>query len=55
MKTIAKKTLGFVLLIIGVILLLTPLTPGAGVILFFALELLGLRLVLSEKIKNWHG
>lgn len=49
---IAKKILGVVLLLIGVFALLTPLTPGSGLI-FVGLELMGIRLLFAERIKKW--
>ncbi len=49
---IAKKVLGAILLLIGIFALLTPLTPGSGLI-FVGLELLGIRLLFAEKIKRW--
>ena len=42
MKTILKKTLGVILIIVGLAALLTPLTPGSWLALI-GLELLGIR------------
>lgn len=47
-----KKILGVILLILGFIILITPFTPGALVILFLGLELLGLRLVFEGWLKR---
>ncbi len=52
-KLVLKKTLGVVLLILGLLALVTPLTPGAwlGII---GLELLGWRVILQDYIeKRW--
>ena len=44
-----KKTIGIILILIGLAALLTPLTPGSW-LLFIGLELLGLRVLLSDKL-----
>ena len=46
-----KKTVGIVLVLIGLAALLTPLTPGSWLI-FVGLELLGLRFLLWDRIKQ---
>jgi hypothetical protein len=46
-----RKFLGIILIIFGLLLHLIPLFP-AGWIIVAGLELLGLRLLLAEKIKN---
>ena len=51
LKIILKKTAGVILLLAGIFALLTPLTPGSGLI-FVGLELLGIRLLFVEKIKE---
>ena len=48
---IAKMFLGAVLLVIGLLALITPLTPGAWLI-FVGLELLGIRLIVWDKKKK---
>lgn len=50
-KIIIKKAVGFLLLLIGLIALLTPLTPGSFLI-FIGLEFLGIRILFLDKIKN---
>ena len=47
-----KKTIGVVLVIIGLAALLTPLTPGSWLALI-GLELLGWRILLADRLKNW--
>ena len=47
-----KKSLGVLLIILGLIALLTPLTPGSWLAII-GLELLGIRIALSDKIKKW--
>jgi hypothetical protein len=52
---IAKMFLGAILLVIGLVALLTPLTPGSWLI-FVGLELLGIRLIVWDKsgrIRKW--
>jgi len=47
-----KKTIGIILILIGLAALFTPLTPGSWLALI-GLELLGLRILLSDKLKSW--
>ncbi len=55
---ILKHALGVVLIIIGFVALVTPLTPGAW-LMFVGLELIGVRLTIWDKIKmrinTWRG
>ncbi len=54
-KTTLKKVAGIVIIILGLIILLTPLTPGSGII-FIGLELLGIRLAFWQKLKaKWQS
>ena len=46
-----KKTIGVILALVGLAALLTPFTPGSWLI-FVGLELLGLRFLLWDKIKQ---
>ncbi|OGF20728.1 hypothetical protein A2316_02605 [Candidatus Falkowbacteria bacterium RIFOXYB2_FULL_38_15] len=46
-----KKIIGAIFLLIGLIALITPFTPGSWLI-FVGLELLGIRFLLWDKIKN---
>ncbi|UCC97279.1 MAG: hypothetical protein JSW66_15705 [Phycisphaerales bacterium] len=48
MRRVLRITLGVVLMILGVLALLTPLTPGSWLALI-GLELLGIRLVFQRK------
>ncbi len=50
MNPVLKKTIGVILLLAGLFALVTPLTPGSGLI-FVGLELLGIRILFVEKIK----
>ncbi len=52
MKHTARKVIGVILVILGVAALLTPLTPGSWLIPI-GLELLGLRLLLADKLLAW--
>jgi len=48
-----KKTIGIILILIGLAALFTPLTPGSWLV-FIGLELLGLRILFSDKLlKFW--
>jgi len=48
-----KKAIGVILILIGLATLLTPLTPGSW-LLFIGFELLGVRILLSDKLlKFW--
>ncbi len=49
---VLKMAGGIILIIIGFLALVTPLTPGAW-LLFVGLELIGVRLTLWDKIKEW--
>jgi hypothetical protein len=49
MKRAFKIVLGIILIILGVLALLTPLTPGSWLALI-GLEILGLRILLERKI-----
>ncbi len=52
MLKIARIALGVVLMVLGVLALLTPFTPGSWLALI-GLELLGLRLVFERKVLSW--
>ncbi len=45
-----KKVVGGFLVIVGLIALVTPLTPGAALMLFLGFELLGLRFMFLERL-----
>jgi uncharacterized protein YqgC (DUF456 family) len=47
-----KVALGVILITVGFLALVTPLTPGAW-LLFVGLELVGIRLAAADKIKDW--
>lgn len=47
-----KKIIGVILIIIGLVALVTPLTPGSWLALI-GLELLGWRILLYDKLKFW--
>ena len=49
MRRALKIVLGIVLIVLGVLALLTPLTPGSWLALI-GLEILGLRILLERKI-----
>ncbi len=46
-----KKTVGVILILVGLAALVTPFTPGSWLI-FVGLEFLGLRFLLWDKIKT---
>lgn len=47
-----KKAVGVILILIGLAALITPFTPGSW-LAFIGLELLGVRILLSDKFKFW--
>ena len=55
---ILKHVVGIILILIGVIALVTPLTPDSWLV-FVGLELIGVRLAFWDKIKarfnTWRG
>ncbi len=55
---ILKHVLGVILIIIGFVALVTPLTPGAW-LMFVGLELIGVRLTIWDRLKArinaWRG
>lgn len=48
----ARKVLGVSLVIAGLLSVITPFTP-AGFLLIIGLEILGVRALFWEKLKNW--
>ncbi len=44
-----KKVVGWVFLVLGIFALVTPLTPGAAILLALGCELVGLRLVFLDR------
>ncbi len=51
-KGLWKKVLGVTLILIGILALVTPLTPGAWLAIIGA-ELLGFRLTAWERLRDW--
>jgi len=49
MKKIFRKGLGVVFIILGLVALLTPFTPGSWLVLI-GLELLGIRMLIERKL-----
>lgn len=47
-----RKTVGWFLVFVGFIALVTPLTPG-GLLFFVGLELLGMRVLVLDKMRNF--
>jgi uncharacterized protein YqgC (DUF456 family) len=47
-----KKTVGVILILLGLAALVTPLTPGSW-LAFIGLELLGVRILFFDKFKFW--
>ncbi len=52
LKPVMKKPLGVALMLIGLLALVTPLTPGAWLI-FAGLELFGFRMAAWDRMKTW--
>lgn len=53
MPSYLRKIIGAGLIIIGLLALVTPLTPGAWLILIGA-EMLGVNLLYSRQIRAWY-
>lgn len=51
-KRFWKKVAGVLLILIGLLALITPFTPGAW-LAFIGLEFLGVRLLAWDRFKNW--
>jgi len=51
-KKIIRTVVGVTLILLGFLALMTPLTPGSWLILV-GLELLGLRILLRDKLLAW--
>ena len=47
-----RKTIGVMLVVIGLISIITPLTP-VGFLLVLGLEILGVRVLFWDKLKKW--
>lgn len=47
-----KKTIGTILILLGLVALITPLTPGSWLVVI-GLELLGLRVLFSDKLRRF--
>ncbi len=47
-----KKVVGVILILVGLAAFFTPLTPGSWLAII-GLELFGLRILLSDKLKFW--
>ncbi len=50
---VLKTAGGVLLIVIGLLALVTPLTPGAW-LMFVGFELIGVRLTLWDKMKAWY-
>lgn len=49
-----KKLIGLLAILIGLIALVTPLTPGATWLIFVGLQLLGFHFIFFDKIMEKH-
>ena len=47
-----RKVTGVILVVIGLISIITPLTP-VGFLLVIGLEILGVRVLFWDKLKSW--
>jgi len=52
-KPKVKKILGIILILVGFVLLITPFTPGACVVIIIGLELSNIRVLFFDKFKFW--
>lgn len=53
-NNLLKKVLGVLAIIIGLLALVTPFTPGSWLI-FVGAEMLGIRLLFLDKVRNYHA
>ena len=51
-KLFWKRVMGATLILIGILALITPFTPGSWLV-FVGLEVFGIRLLAWDKVKNW--
>ena len=51
-KPKVRKVAGVILVVIGLLSIITPLTP-VGFLLVLGLEILGIRVLVGDKIKSW--
>lgn len=51
-NTKIRKTVGVIFVIIGFLSIITPFTP-VGFLLLVGLEILGIRFLFWDKLKNW--
>lgn len=51
-RPMIKKIVGVILIVIGLLFLVTPFTPGSWLI-FVGLEFIGIRILFWDKIKAW--
>ena len=49
-----RKVAGVAMVILGLISIITPFTP-VGFLLVVGLEILGLRVLVGDKLKSWFG
>jgi len=49
---VVKKIAGVLLIVVGLLALVTPFTPGSWLI-FVGLEFIGIRIAFWDKIKAW--
>lgn len=54
MKKVLKKALGIILIILGLLALLTPFSPGSWLALI-GLEFLGIRMLMERKLSSFLG
>ncbi|HON90280.1 MAG TPA: hypothetical protein PKZ07_01830 [Sedimentisphaerales bacterium] len=52
MRTVTRKIVGVILVLLGLAALLTPLSPGSWLILI-GLEFLGLRILMENVLWRW--
>lgn len=52
MKTY-KKIIGFLAVIVGIVALVTPFTPGASFFIFIGLNILGVHFAFLDKIESF--
>jgi hypothetical protein len=51
--SVINKILGVFLILLGLIFLVTPFTPGATWLILIGLELVGFQMLFGDKVQAW--
>lgn len=53
LKKVVKTVIGVVLILLGLVVFVLPLSPGSWLLILIGLEFMGLRLVLETRLWQW--